>query len=84
MLYWHVGRRIRTELLQGQRAEYGRQVVSTLAAHLTREYGKGWSEQQLWFCLQAAERFPDETMNRPEFDGDSVYWELASRAGAGC
>jgi ABC-type glycerol-3-phosphate transport system permease component len=23
-------------------------------------------------------------LNRPEFDGDSIYWELASRAGAGC
>jgi predicted nuclease of restriction endonuclease-like (RecB) superfamily len=62
MLYWHVGQRIRTELLQGQRAEYGKQVVSTLAAHLTREYGKGWSEQQLWYCIQAAERFPDEAI----------------------
>jgi hypothetical protein len=24
-----------------------------------------------------------EMVNRPEFDGDSSYWELASRAGAG-
>jgi hypothetical protein len=23
-------------------------------------------------------------VNRPEFDGDSDYWELASKAGAGC
>ena len=41
MLYWHVGRRVRIEMLQGQRAEYGKQVVSTVAASLTREYGKG-------------------------------------------
>ena len=62
MLYWHVGQRIRTELLQGQRAEYGKQIVATLSAHLTREYGRGWSEQQLWYCIQAAERFPDEVI----------------------
>ena len=54
MLYWHVGQRIR--------AECGKQVVSTLAARLTREYGRGWSEQQLWYCIQAAERFPDEAI----------------------
>jgi predicted nuclease of restriction endonuclease-like (RecB) superfamily len=59
MLYWHIGRRIRTETLRGQRAEYGKQVVSTISAHLTREYGKGWAERQIWNCLQLAERFPD-------------------------
>ena len=62
LLYWQIGRRIRTEVLQGQRAEYGKQVVSTLAAHLTHEYGRGWSERQLWNCLQLAERFPDQTI----------------------
>jgi predicted nuclease of restriction endonuclease-like (RecB) superfamily len=60
MLYWHVGRRINTEILQGQRAEYGKQGVATLAAYLTREYGRGWGEQQLWRCLRVAESFPDE------------------------
>lgn len=60
MLYWHVGQRIRTEILKSQRAEYGKQIVSTLAAHLTREYGKGWGEQQLWRSLRIVESFPDE------------------------
>jgi predicted nuclease of restriction endonuclease-like (RecB) superfamily len=60
MLYWHVGRRINAELLKGQRAEYGKQIVSGLAAQLTLEYGKGWGEQQLWRCLRVAESFPDE------------------------
>jgi predicted nuclease of restriction endonuclease-like (RecB) superfamily len=61
-LYWQVGRRIRTDVLQGQRAEYGKQVVATLAHQLTLTYGKGWSEQQLRHCLRAAEIFPDETI----------------------
>lgn len=62
LLYWHVGRRIRTEVLKGQRAEYGKQIVATLARQLTAEYGKGWSEQQLRHCLRAAETFTDETI----------------------
>ena len=61
-LYWQVGRRIQSDVLQGQRAEYGKQVVATLARQLTLAYGKGWSEQQLRHCLRAAETFPDETM----------------------
>ncbi len=42
-LYWHIGRRIRAELLQGQRGEYGKQVVAALARQLTADFGKGWS-----------------------------------------
>ena len=62
MLYWHAGRHIRAETLAGQRAAYGKQVVSTLAASLTREYGKGWSERHLWNCIQLIERFPDQAI----------------------
>jgi predicted nuclease of restriction endonuclease-like (RecB) superfamily len=62
LLYWHIGRRIKTEVLKGQRAEYGKQIVATLARHLTAEYGRGWSEQQLRHCLRAAETFTDETI----------------------
>ena len=61
-LYWQVGHRIRTDVLQGQRAEYGKQVLKTLALQLSLVYGKGWSEQQLRHCLRAAETFPDEVI----------------------
>ncbi|MHB1201431.1 MAG: DUF1016 N-terminal domain-containing protein [Polaromonas sp.] len=46
-LYWQIGRRIGAELLQGQRGEYGNQVVADLARQLAADFGKGWSEQQL-------------------------------------
>ena len=59
-LYWHIGRRISAELLQGQRGEYGKQVVAELARQLTAEFGKGWSEQQLRHCLRLVEVFADE------------------------
>lgn len=57
-LYWQVGRRINSELLQGQRAEYGKQVVAELARMLTTDFGKGWSERQLRYCLRVADIFP--------------------------
>lgn len=59
LLYWQVGKRIQTEVLQGQRAEYGKQVIRTLSQQLTQAYGRGWGERQLRNCLYFAERFPD-------------------------
>lgn len=59
LLYWQVGNRIQTEVLQGQRGEYGKQVILTLSQRLTQTYGKGWSERQLRYCILLAEVFPD-------------------------
>jgi predicted nuclease of restriction endonuclease-like (RecB) superfamily len=59
LLYWQVGDRIQTEILQRQRAEYGKQVITELSQHLTQTYGKGWSERQLRYCILIAEVFPD-------------------------
>ena len=59
-LYWQIGRRIGTELLQGQRADYGKQVVAELARQLTADFGRGWSEQQLRHCVRLAEVFPQD------------------------
>lgn len=36
-LYWSIGRRINQEILENKRAEYGKQIVSTLCAQLTEE-----------------------------------------------
>jgi hypothetical protein len=60
MLYWHIGKRIKEDVLQNKRAEYGKQILSTLSGELTREYGTGWSEKQLRHCLRTAETFPDK------------------------
>ena len=60
MLYWHIGKRISQEILQGKRgAEYGKQIVAALSGQLTEEYGRGWSEKQLRHCLHFVETFPD-------------------------
>ncbi|MGB8700324.1 MAG: DUF1016 N-terminal domain-containing protein, partial [Thermosynechococcaceae cyanobacterium] len=60
LLYWQVGQRIQTEILQGQRAEYGKQIIVSLSQQLTQTYGKGWGEKQLRHCLHFSETFPDE------------------------
>ena len=62
MLYWQVGSRIKTEILQNKRAEYGKEVIKQLADDLTKQYGNGWSEKHLRHCLRFAETFPDHSI----------------------
>ena len=58
MLYWHIGHRIRTEVLGSERATYGEQVVSVLSRQLEVDYGRGFSAKNLRHMLRFAESFP--------------------------
>lgn len=60
LLYWNIGKRINQEVLNFNRAEYGKNIVATLSRQLTEEYGSGWSEKQLLHCIRFAETFPEE------------------------
>jgi len=60
LLYWKVGKRINNEVLNNERAEYGKKIVQSLSAQLSLQYGKGWSEKQLRQCMQFANVFQDE------------------------
>jgi len=57
MLYWEIGKRIKSDILQNKRAEYGQKTIKQLSINLTAQYGKGWSEKQLRHCLRFAETF---------------------------
>jgi predicted nuclease of restriction endonuclease-like (RecB) superfamily len=59
LLYWQIGQRIRNEVLQGERAGYGEQIVSTLANQLEADYGRGFSVKNLRHMLRFAETFSD-------------------------
>ena len=60
ILYWNIGKRIREEILKGQRAEYGKRVLSELGKELISTFGKGWGEQQLRHCVRCAEVFEEK------------------------
>ena len=57
LLYWHIGQRIRTEVLQGERAGYGDQIVLTLSRQLEADYGRGFSSKNLRHMLRFADVF---------------------------
>jgi hypothetical protein len=60
MLYWQIEKKINQEALQEKRAEYGKQIVSTLPRLLVVEYGDSFSEKNLRRMVQFVSVFPDE------------------------
>jgi predicted nuclease of restriction endonuclease-like (RecB) superfamily len=59
-LYWNIGKRVNDEILKGERAGYGQEIVASLGRELVAEYGNGFSEKNLRRMIQFAEVFPEE------------------------
>jgi len=59
MLHWHVGRRIREDILKEKRAEYGGEIVATLGRQLESEFGRGFGRRNLFHMIRFAEVFPN-------------------------
>ena len=59
-LYWHIGRRVHQDILKEKRAEYGAKIVSALGTQLSREFGRGFNDRNIFRMVRFAEVFPDE------------------------
>jgi hemerythrin-like domain-containing protein len=62
LLFWHIGNRINNEILQNKRADYGKQIVSTLSTQLKNKYGKNFEMRNVQRMMQFAEQFADNTI----------------------
>jgi len=58
-LYWTVGQRLATELLGGERADYGAQLLEQLGRQLSQEFGRGFEARNLRRMLRFAQAFPE-------------------------
>lgn len=58
-LYWHIGARIKSDILRDERAEYGKQVLETIGHQLTLEYGRGFDRSALTRMVRFSELYPD-------------------------
>ncbi len=59
LTYWKIGRLIFEEEQQGKdRADYGKQLISSLAKRLKKDFGNGYSEPSLWNYRQFYQAFP--------------------------
>jgi len=57
--YWNIGKRIKEDILENKRADYGKQILHALSAKLTTHYGSGYSERNLANMVRFAETFPE-------------------------
>jgi predicted nuclease of restriction endonuclease-like (RecB) superfamily len=60
LLFWKIGQRVNSEVLNHKRADYGKQIVVTLSRQLTEKYGRSYDEKNLRRRLQFAEQFSDD------------------------
>lgn len=58
-LYWQIGHRVRTDVLDDRRAEYGSQIVFAVGRQLEARYGRGFGEKNLRRMIQFAAVFPE-------------------------
>ena len=63
--YWEIGRRIVEFEQRGEkRAEYGAELLETLATDLTSRFGRGFSRQNLQYMRQFYVAFPRDKIRQ--------------------
>ncbi len=65
LLYWNMGKRLRKDIVQTDRAAYGEQILQTVSAELTVQYGKGFSTRNLWLFMNFYDAFPHPEVLSP-------------------
>ncbi len=65
LLFWHVGKRIQEEVLKNERAEYGKQIVGTVARQLELKYGRNFTEKNVRRMMRFAQEFSDYNILPP-------------------
>ena len=59
LLFWQIGKHINDFVLDNKRAEYGKQIMSTVSTHLSEKYGNNFEFRNLRRMRQFAEQFND-------------------------
>ena len=81
---WLLGMRIQHEVLKDQRAEYGEQVIKTLAKDLTGKYGQGFQKRNLYHFVDFYVKFCDIFVVKcNEFEKDTIVNSLRSQSSEG-
>lgn len=58
-LYWYIGKDIKENVLEYEKAEYGKSVINKLSQKLSIEYGRGYSRANLFRMIKIYEYFQD-------------------------
>ncbi|TYQ13089.1 UNVERIFIED_CONTAM: putative nuclease of restriction endonuclease-like (RecB) superfamily [Acetivibrio alkalicellulosi] len=58
-LYWNIGKSIKSQILKNSKAEYGKSIISELSIELTKEYGRGYSQANLFNMVRLFDAVED-------------------------
>jgi len=70
-VYWNIGRLIKSEILNNEKAGYGENIVNNISVKLIERYGKGYSRANLFRMIKFYDYFKEEivaTVSR------QLYW----------
>jgi predicted nuclease of restriction endonuclease-like (RecB) superfamily len=59
LTYWHIGKKINDHILNNERAEYGKEIVSTLSTQLVEMYGSSFESKNLYRMMRFSEVFSE-------------------------
>lgn len=59
LVYWQVGQRINQEILDDERASYGKEVIATLSQQLKEKYGSSFESRNIYRMIKFAQVFSD-------------------------
>ena len=62
MLHWHIGHRLRNDILDSGRGAYGERIIELVARDLTAAYGRGFSKKSLHHMMRFAVSYDDESI----------------------
>lgn len=76
MMYWQIDNTINQEILQNNRADYGKSIVVTLSRQLQSEFGKGFDERNLHRVIKFANMFNKEKVASVMRESKCVFGDL--------
>ena len=75
---WLLGLRIRHEVLNNTRAEYGELIVNSLAKELSEKYGEGFTKTNLYNYIGFYQSWPKQKNNGEEKITDNIIYDAAN------
>ncbi|QTD39331.1 DUF1016 family protein [Polaribacter batillariae] len=59
IMFWQIGKRIQSDILENSRAEYGKEIVVSLSRELSKNFGNSFKEKNIRRMIQFSEIFPE-------------------------
>ena len=80
---WLLGMRINMDVLKAQRAEYGDQIVKTLARSLTERYGEGFTKTNLYNYIGFYQKWPNifHAVSGISDDLENIFHAVSGKSG---